>query len=114
MRFIFALLVVLCAIFSTIAAPLPLKVAVNANAGPTGTPLTPSSCADINAKVNVLNVKVAAVICLKSGEELPTGMVPNPSTQCSPDIDASIEALGLNIRAIVCLSDGIKVAVTVQ
>ncbi|KAK9687656.1 hypothetical protein K7432_014705 [Basidiobolus ranarum] len=111
MCFVLTLLAVLCAIFSTIAAPLPLKAAINANIG---TSLTLGSCEDINAKISFLDVKITAVVCLRSGEELPTGMAPNPSTQCSPDIDARINALGLNIRAIVCVADGIKVVATVQ
>ncbi|KAK9695225.1 hypothetical protein K7432_013085 [Basidiobolus ranarum] len=114
MRFILASLVVLCTIFSAIAAPLPLNAVVNVNVGSTGTPLTPGTCDDINAKINVLAVKVAAVICLKSEEELPTAMVPNLSTQCSPEVNADINALGLNIRAILCLEDGIKVVATVS
>ncbi|KAK9701675.1 hypothetical protein K7432_011606 [Basidiobolus ranarum] len=114
MRFVLALLVVLCAIFSIIAAPLPLNAVVNANAGSTSTPPTPGTCDDINAQINILTVKVTTVICLRREEQLPTAMVPTPSTQCSPDINASITALGLNIRAIVCLEDGIKVVATVQ
>ncbi|KAK9761678.1 hypothetical protein K7432_013241 [Basidiobolus ranarum] len=114
MRFILALLVVLCAIFSAIAAPLPLDATVNVNTDSTGTSPAPVSCGDINAKIDVLTVKISTVICLKSDQELPTDMVANSDTQCSPDIQAHVDALGLKIRAIVCLKDGIKVAVNVQ
>ncbi|KAK9763470.1 hypothetical protein K7432_009807 [Basidiobolus ranarum] len=108
MRFVLALLVVLCAIFSTIAAPLPLNAVVNLD-----TSSTPGSCEDINAKIKVSEANITAVVCLKSDQELPTGMVPNSSTEC-PDVEARIHALGLNIRAILCLEDGIKVVATVQ
>ncbi|KAK9662925.1 hypothetical protein K7432_018134, partial [Basidiobolus ranarum] len=69
MRFVLALFIVLCSISSTITAPLPLKVAVNADTEPTGTPLNPGSCDDIKAKISVSDVNVVAVVCLKSGEE---------------------------------------------
>ncbi|KAK9696153.1 hypothetical protein K7432_012618 [Basidiobolus ranarum] len=113
MRFVLALLVVLCAIFSTIAAPLPLNAVVNIDTGSTSPSSTPGSCDDVNAKIKVLGENIAAVVCLKGDQELPTGMVPNSSTEC-PDLEARITALGLNIRAIVCLHDGIKIAVNVQ
>ncbi|KAK9674743.1 hypothetical protein K7432_016934 [Basidiobolus ranarum] len=114
MRFILALLVILCTIFSAVAAPLPLDASVKVNTGPNSIPFTPGNCDDVNAKIRVSEVNVAAVVCLKSEEELPTDMLSNPSTQCPPDIDASINALGLNIRAILCLKDGIKVVATIQ
>ncbi|KAK9760336.1 hypothetical protein K7432_015752 [Basidiobolus ranarum] len=107
MRFILPLSILFCSIFSALAAPLPLDAVVKVDTESTG------RCNDVNAKINVLNLNVTAIVCLEKNQVLPIGVVPNSRTEC-PDIDAEIKALGLDIQAIICLKDGIKVFVGIR
>ncbi|ORX64767.1 hypothetical protein K493DRAFT_298305 [Basidiobolus meristosporus CBS 931.73] len=113
MQFILSLLVVSCAILTTMGAPLPLNAVVDIHTG-TAVPSAPTGaqgCSDIQAKVNALGLNIKAVVCLGAKDPLPaevTAPPANPPPGC-PDVDAEVRALGLNIRAVACLRDGIHV-----